>query len=214
MTGNTEFFNISDTSKVKLLSPRFVYAKLLVIFALLYTAAFAVGCLLFHLLDYKSSESINLRIESYFSVDFSDCENIFDYSNTLLDMSRSDLSHLLIIFAAGFTMLAVAAISLLLVFRGFSLGFSICYFTYAVRTNAISLEYPYASVILYSAVCAVIAAIMIHISVKTALFSDEFKLLCGRPRRIIKSKAIYLQLFRFLIAFGAVIISNLIRCVL
>ncbi len=204
---------MTEAAKIKLISPRHVYARLLLIFTCLYTLSFAVGCLSLHLLNYQSSEIINSRIEAYFSADFSACESVFDYSNTLLDISSSDISHLLFIMAAGFTMLATAAISLLLVFRGFALGFSICYFTYAVREGLVTLTYPYAAVIVYSLICAVTAAIMIHISVKTAIFSDEFKSLCGRPKRIIASKAIYLQLLRFLIAFGAILILNLIRCV-
>lgn len=214
MTGNTGYFKVSDKPKIKLRTPYFIYARTLLIYAFLYTLAFTLGCLLFHFLENKESAAINARILSYFSADFSNCNDIFAYTNQLLALSRQDLSNIFIIFTAGFTMMAGIIVSALLLFRGFSMGFSISYLAYAIRSGAIRLEHPIASMILFSALCAVGAAIMIHMSVKTTVFADEFKALGGRPRKIIRSKALYMHIFRFLIAFGAVLILNLIRCVI
>lgn len=213
MTNNTEFFSVAKKRKVKLLSPQFIYAKLLLIYSLLYTASFALGCLLFHSLELNNGEFISDRITKYFSVSFSKCENIYDYANTLLDISSTDISHLLIVFTAGFTMLVGVITSVIFVVRGFSLGFSLSYVAYAVNSGVLNVEHPTAAVVIYSIISAALAAVLIHFGVKTACFSDEFKTLCGRPRMIIKSKALYLQLLRFLTAFGAILILNLIRCV-
>lgn len=214
MTGNTEFFKVSGKPKIKLRTPQFIYARALLIYTLLYTVAFALGCLLFHFVENKESAAINARILAYFSADFSDCSDIFAYTKQLLARSKQDLSNIFIIFTAGFTMLSGIIVSALFLFRGFSMGFSISYLAYAIRSGSIHLEHPIASVILFSLLCAVGAAIMIHAGVKTTIFADEFKALGGRPRKIIRSKALYMQIFRFLIAFGAILILNLIRCVL
>lgn len=214
MTHNTEFFSVTKKRKVKLLSPEFIYAKLLLIYALLYTLSFVLGCLLFHSLELNDGEFISERVERYFSVDFSKCQSSYDYANTLVDISSTDISHLLIIFTAGFTMLAGLVVSVIFVVRGFSLGFSLSYIAYAVNCGSLDVEHPHAAVVIYSLICAALAVVLIHFGVKTACFCDDFKNLCGRPRMIIKSKALYLQLLRFLIAFGAVLILNLIRCVI
>ncbi len=214
MTGNTEFFNISGKPKIRLRTPQFVYARTMLIYTFLYTIAFVLGCLLLHCIEDKESSVFNARILAYFSADFSSCDNIFSYTEHLLALSRQDLANIFIIFTAGFTMLAGLIVSALLLFRGFSMGFSISYLAYAIQSDRIHLDRPIASVVLFSVLCAFGAAIMIHTSVKTTVFADEFKALGGRPRKIIRSKALYMQIFRFLIAFGAILILNLIRCAL
>ncbi|MBQ6893312.1 MAG: hypothetical protein IJN48_03815 [Clostridia bacterium] len=213
MTGKSEFFSVSKRHIVKQLSPKLIYTKLLFLYAFIYTLSFFLGCLLFHALKLESERYISDRINEYFSVSFDECETIYDYTDLLLNISNIDISHLLIIFTAGFTMLAGVIVSILFLFRGFSFGFSISYFAFAVNNGILSISYPYASLVIYSVICAVEAVILIHFGVKTTWFSDDFKLLGGRPRVIIKSKALYSQLFRFLIAFGAILILNLIRCV-
>ena len=208
------FFNVRKSRAVKFLTPSYIYVKLLVLFALFYALSFALGCFLFHLLEVKSSTMINSRINSYFSVSFLNCENVFDVSEKVIEISRADISHLIILFTAGFTMLASVAISLLLVYRGFALGFSISYFTFAIKNNLLTIGTSYTPIIVFSTISAVIAVIMIHVGVKTALFADEFKSLGGIPRKIIKSQAVYTQLLRFLIALGGIFILNSVRCFL
>ncbi len=214
MTGNTGYFQVSDRPKIKLRTPQFIYARMLFAYTLLYTLAFAFGCLLFHMLEVKESAAINSKITAYFSADFSNCHDIFDYTARLITYSKQDLSNICIVFTAGFTMLAGVVVSAVLLFRGFSIGFSISYLSYVLRSETIKLEHPVASLVLFSVLCAIGAAILIHTGVKTTCFADEFKALGGRPRKIIRSKALYAQIFRLLIAFGAMLILNLIRCVL
>lgn len=214
MNESTGFFSVSHGKKIKLRTPKFIYARLLFIYALLYTLSFIGGCLLFHFADMTESEKFNAHILSYFSVDFSDCSDIFDYALLVLSMSKSDIYHLMIIFSAGFTMLSGLIITSLAVFRGFSLGFSLSYLVFALRQGYITLDHPIASLVVYSVTCAVIAAIILNFSVKSALFCEEFKSMCGRPRKIIRSKALYAHISRFLIAFGAFLILNLFRCLL
>ncbi len=214
MTKNTGYFSISQKSSVKLLSARFLYAKLLLVYAFIYTLAFAVGCFMFHALDAESSPTINARINAYFDIDFSKCKNLFERANLLLDISASNISQLVIIFTAGFTMLFGIIVSFLLIFRGFSLGFSVSYFTFAIKNQTVILENPQAAIVLFSLISALCAAVMLHFTVKTAFFSDDFKALCGIPRKIIRSKALYAQLLRFLIALGAILLLNLFRCFL
>jgi len=211
MTENTGFFSIPKKPKVKLLSKEFIYAKLLLIYAFLYTLAFSLGCFLFHALDAENSTAINARLNAFFDVDFS-ATSWFDRANLLIDISSSDISHLIIILTAGFTMFAGIAISMLLIFRGFSFGFSVSYFAFAINNNIVTFENAYTLIIFFSVISAISAAIMIHFGVKTTCFSDEFKALGGIPRKIIKSKALYSHFVRFLIAFGAILILNLLRC--
>lgn len=214
MTGNTGYFKVYGRQGVKLRTPQLIYARSIFIYSLFYTVAFSLGCVLFHLLDTKESEMINSRISAYFSTTFSDCKTVFDFATKLLAISQQDLSGIFVIFCAGFTMLCGIVISMFLLFRGFSMGFSLSYFVYAIRSNAIALAHPAAAMVLFSVMNAAFAVIIIHLGVKTTIFSDEFKALGGRPRKIIRSKALYMQIFRFLIAFGAILILNLIRCVL
>lgn len=190
------------------------YAKLLFFLSFFYTLAFSTGGLLFHILDYSCSVSMNERIQSYFSVSFSRCEHMLDFLNLILNISISDLSYAFMIFTAGFTMLAGIVIPLLLSFRGFALGYSVAYFTYAARNNIVIFEHPYLSAILYSVICALVSVLMIHLGVKTIAFSKELKLLCGNMNMIIKSKRLYFQFGLFIVDLGAIIILNMIRCVI
>ena len=205
---------MSETPKIKLRTPQYIYLRLLLGYTFLYILAFFFGCLLFHLLKIKEGQTMNARILEYFSCNFSGCDTIFDFARYLVEISRQDLLHVLFIFSAGFTMLAGAAVSALLFFRGFSLGFSASYLAYAIRIHTIELQHPIGAVVLYALLCAFGAAILLHYSVRTTVFSDAFKSLCGRASRIIRSKDLYAHLFRFLIALGAFLILNLTRCIL
>ena len=111
-------------------------------------------------------------------------------------------------------MFSTIALAGILMFRGASFGFSVSYLAYAIKYETTSFERPVSSIILFSVLCATSAAILIHMCVKTAIFTDEFKTLCGRPRLIVRSKAFYMQIFRFFTILGAILILNLIRCVL
>jgi len=211
MTENTGFFSISsEKPKVKLRAPQYIYVRMLLFYTLLYAVAFFLGCLLFHFLNVKESQMMNAHIIAYFSKS-ADYTSVFDFAKQTVFFCREDLSHLLLIFIAGFTMLAGLTVSAILIFRGFSLGFSVSYLAYAVRGDMILIDHPTAAVVLYSLLCAFTAAIMLHSAVKAVMFSDDFKALCGRPSRIIRSKALYLHIFRLLIGEGAILILNLIR---
>lgn len=210
----TEHFKINKRPKIKLLSRKYIYARLILLYTFAYTAAFMAGCLLFHMLEIKSSATIDARIFSYFSAGFSDCDDLYDYCGRLLSESRSDITHLILIFTAGFTMFSTIALTGILMFRGASFGFSVSYLAYAIKYETASFERPVSSIVLFSVLCATSAAILIHMCVKTAIFTDEFKTLCGRPRLIVRSKAFYMQIFRFFTILGAILILNLIRCVL
>ena len=83
-----------------------------------------------------------------------------------------------------------------------------------VRRDALALPRPIVSLVLFSLLGALTAAMMIHLSVRTTMFSDEFKALCGRPRLILRSGALYAQLLRFTIAFGAILLLTILRCAL
>ena len=207
-------FKIAGHPRIRLRTPRMVYARLLLRDALLYTVAFAIGCFLFHMLTFQESTLFNERIRAYFSADFTGCDSLFSYADRLLTYSKQDLSDLFLLFTVGFTMFAGLATAAILMFRGFSLGFSISYLAFLLKSEAVSPSVTYTDIALFSALSAVCAALMIHFSVKTVLFSDAFKALCGRPSRILRSGDFYAQIFRFLVAFGAILILNLIRCVI
>ncbi len=210
----TEHFKIKNRPKIKLLSRKYIYARLILLYTFAYTMAFGAGCLLFHMLEVKSSATIDARILSYFSADFSDCDDLFEYCGRLLSESRSDITHLVLIFTAGFTMFSTIALAGILMFRGASFGFSVSYLAYAIKYETASFDRPVSAIVLFSVLCATGAAVLIHMSVKTAIFTDEFKTLCGRPRLIVRSSAFYMQIFRFFTILGAILILNLIRCVL
>ncbi len=211
MDESTEFFSVK---KIKLRTPQFIYARTLLIFTFIYTVCFIGGCLLFHFSGMQSNDGFNVRILSYFATDFSGCEDIFDYSSKLLSISKSDVCHLLIIFSAGFTMLCGAVVSSLLAYRGFSLGFSLSYLVRALQNGDISLENSALKIIVFATVSAITASILLIFSVKTVFFCDDFKALCGIPRKIILSKALYAHVARFMTAFGAFLLINLLRCLL
>ena len=214
MTDNTGYFRLSKNKKIKLLTPRYVYAKLIFIYSLLYTVSFICGCLLFHSLNLTGSNSWSANILSYFSVDFSKCTDIFDFAGLIIMISRSDLGHLVLVFSAGFTMLSGLIVCSTLLYKGFSLGFSLSYLVFALQEKHITLAHPIASVVIFSIISAVIASILIDFSVKSVLFCDDFKALCGNARKIIRSKAVYSHILRFLIVFGTILILNIIRSIL
>ncbi len=213
MTDNTAFFTPKTKRKVRLVSPQFVYTKLVFINSFIYTAAFVLGCVVFHSLKINEGQIISERFNAYFAVDFSECHSIYSFIDILLDISSNDISHLLIIFTAGFTMLSGIIIPTLHSVRGFSLGFTISYLAFAEKNNLLSADNANMLIITHSVICALVAVVLIHFGVKTTCFSDEFKALGGRPRMILKSRAVYLQFTRFLIAFGAILLLNSIRSV-
>ena len=210
---STASFSLCEKAK-PLRSAEAVYSKRLLVYTFFYTAAFAAGCLVFHMLDAGSSARLNAQILRYFSFDLGECSTFFDVCDYLLSSCSQELSHLFLIFTAGFTLFATLAISLLLVYRGFALGFSVSYLTFSVRYGLVALEKPQLAVVVYTLLCAMIAAVLIHFGVRSSLFSEEFKALCGNPKRIAASKALYLHLFRFLTGAGAILLLNLLRCVL
>lgn len=213
MAKDTEF-NSDTKPKIKLLTPKLIYAKILFVYTIIYTLSFMIGCFVFHSLDLKSGQYVSDILASNFSNSISGCENIFDIASLVLDISKTDISHLVIVFMSGFTMITGLVGFAIFVFRGFSFGFSVSYLASAVALGELQGQNLYFSIAFFSFVCALCTVVLLHFAVKTSSFCDEFKSLCGRPKLIIKSKALYIQIFRFLIAFGAILILNLIRCLL
>lgn len=213
MTKNAETFS-TKIPEVKLLSPKIIYAKILLIYTVLYTLAFFLGCFVFHSLDLKSGQYVSEILTKDFSNSILNCKNMFELSSLVLNISRTDISHLVIIFMSGFTMLTGIISSSVFVFRGFSFGFSVSYLASAVALGELQGNNLFLEIFVFSAICALNTAILLHFGVKTNCFCDDFKALCGRPKLIIKSKAFYRQITRFLITFGAILILNLIRCVI
>ena len=214
MTDNREYFRLSSGKKIKLLTPRYVYARLLFIYSLLYTLAFVCGCILFHALNLTQSDVWDTNILSYFSVDFSKCADVFDFAELVISISQSDIGQLLIVFCAGFTMLSGLIVCSTLIYKGFSLGFSLSYLVFALQEKHITLEHPIATIIIFSLTSAIIASILIVFSAKSVIFCDDFKSLCKNTRKIICSKAVYSHFCTFLIALGAILILNIIRSIL
>ena len=214
MAEKADYFSISNKPKIKLLSKRSVFIKLLFTYSLLYSFSFVLGFLLFKNFSFKSNSVFNTHIKEFFSVEFSQYKNISEAAKSLFEISRTDISHLIIILISGFTLFVGTIISILLVFKGVSQGFSLSYLTYAAYSNNVTLRHGILSIIMYSLTLVICVAIMIYFCIKTTFFIYEFKSLCGIPRKVIRSKALYSQFFRFLIAFGAIIILNLIRCIL
>lgn len=214
MTDSTGFFTVSVRKpKIRFLEPNLIYARLLLWYTFAYTVAFGGGCLMFHWLNVKESQTFNIRIESYFSKSIFSADNVYDFLEAFVSTCQKDLSHIVLLFAAGFTLFAGLAVFTLLSFRGFALGFSASYFVYAIRTQCISLAHPKLSLCIYSVICATVAAVMLHSAVKSVMFSDAFKALGGRPRKILCSKELYRHVFRLLIGLGATLLLNFIRYV-
>lgn len=214
MTKQTDTFRIPRQKRVKLVTPRSVYAKYTLIYALCYTAAFAVGCLLFHVTGGAENAQFDRRIAGWFSVSLSDCADAFDFAKRLLSFGAQDLMRLALIFTAGFTVFVSFAVAGILLFRGLSFGFAVSYLASLIRRDAFTLPRPIASLVLFSLFGALTAALMIHLSVRTTMFSDEFKALCGRPRLILRSRALYTQILRFTVAVGAILLLTMLRCAL
>lgn len=214
MTENVGSFKIPKKKRIRLITPRYIYVKFTLIYTLFYVLAFALGCLLFHLTDGRESALFNRRITDYFSASLDGCGDAFAFSKRLLSVSMQDVTRLALIFTAGFTVFVSLAVTGLLIFRGLSFGFSVSYLAYAIRAESVVLARPVASLTFFSLLGAMTAAVMIHLAVKTTMFSDEFKALCGRPRLILHSRALYMQMLRFLVALGAILFINLIRCVI
>lgn len=214
MTKQTDTFRIPKKKRVKLITPRSVYTKFTLIFTFCYTAAFAVGCLLFHLTGGAANAQFDRRIAGYFAGSLADCTDAFAFARRLLSLSAEDLTRLGFLFMAGFTVFVAFAEAGILLFRGLSFGFSVSYLASMLRREAFPLSNPTLSLILFSLSGALCTALMIHLSAQTVLFSDAFKALCGRPRLILRSRALYAQLFRFTVAFGAILLLTLLRCAL
>ena len=128
MAETSDYFSVSEKRKVKLLSQSTIFAKLLLGYVALYVLSFALGGLVFYLLDAKNSLVLNARIISYFNTEFLVTDSIFDKINLLVDISGTDITYLILLFIAGCTMLTGVIVSLSLVFRGFCFGFSVSYF--------------------------------------------------------------------------------------
>lgn len=210
MAEKTGYFKVASP-RIKLRTPQYIYIRLLLFYTCIYTLAFSLGALLFHIL--KVSKGQTLSVDSgYFKTEALHFEDVFSLCEQILSLSRRDLTDTFVIFAAGFTMLAGLAVSFTIAMRGFSLGFTVSCLVFAVRSDSLLSAHPIISITLFSILSAIGAAILLHLSAKSVLFSDDFKALCGRPSKIIRSKALYTHIFRFLVVLGAFLILNLIRC--
>ena len=88
MTKQTDTFRIPRQKRVKLVTPRSVYAKYTLIYALCYTAAFAVGCLLFHVTGGAENAQFDRRIAGSFDIGF-----VFQHQNLILRECGDLLRH-------------------------------------------------------------------------------------------------------------------------
>lgn len=208
MSGNTEF-----KTNVKMLSPAFIYAKVLFFNTLVYTLSFLLGVLLFHAFV-PEEVGFDRDISNFLSADFSECGTVFDYVNTILRISKSELSQLTALFFAGFTMVSGIIVLATFVFRGFSIGFAFSYLVFLINNGLVDFKFPKLALGIYTVLCVVNSAVLLDFSGKTMRFSDEFKKLCVRPKRIILSKIMYSHITCLFISLGAMILLNLIKCVL
>ena len=83
MTENVGSFKIPKKKRIRLITPRYIYVKFTLIYTLCYVLAFALGCLLFHLTDGRTSATIDRRIAGYFSAEIGDCDDIFSFAKRL-----------------------------------------------------------------------------------------------------------------------------------
>lgn len=199
--------------RIKFVTYDSIYAKYALLYTLCYTVMFAIGCLLFHMVG-STSTVFDRRIVGCFSADFSDCSDAFTFADRLLALSAQELIRLGLTFMAGFTIFASLALGGILMVRGFYFGFAVSYLTSFIRKAPHLLSHPTRSLLLFSCLGAFCAALMIHLSVRTVMFSDAFRSLGGRPRLILRSRALYAQILRFITAFGAILLLTLLRCAL
>ena len=89
MTKKTDTFRIPK-KRVRLITPRSVYTKFTVIFTFCYTAAFAVGCLLFHLTGGAANAQFDRRIAGYFAGSLADCTDAFAFARRLWYTEKND----------------------------------------------------------------------------------------------------------------------------
>ena len=210
MNENTEYFKVKSP-KIKLRTPQYTYVRLLLIYTCIYIAAFLLGCLLFHSAKINEGQKSIVDI-SYFIPQFPAFDNVFSFAAQSVALAQRDLTDALVLSLAGFTLLAGVTIFCTLALRGFSFGFAINCFAYTLRADTTVAEHPVLSVFLFSCLSAGSTAILLHQAAKSAIFTDDFKALGGRPRKIIRSKALYAHVFRFFVAAGVLLCISLLRC--
>ncbi|MEE1357308.1 MAG: hypothetical protein UHG68_07100 [Clostridia bacterium] len=207
----TETYNAkAQKNSVSVFSDIPISASLTIRYALFYVIFFTLGLIGYYVVKLPFSDTLNGYITSYFSYSFELDKSISDNIAKLICVSYSDIRTLFLIFVGGFTMFSSAAIYGLLFYHALSLGFSALYLVNSMSAGLLS-GVSFINLVFFLFSNAAVCAVIIIFSSKTRIFNDEFKRLGGRKKLIVKSKALYLQIFTLFAVCGAVLFVNIIR---
>lgn len=206
--------NPSHKALLRRNSPAYIRLRITEQYLLLYLLAFIFGIVLCSLLDTASLPAIGRYTDAHFADPFAGCTGLLDGSTVVIDCAGGDIRAMLLILTASFTMFCPLALSLLTIWRGFSLGFTAAYLCTALADGLITLPHSAAAFVGFLGANVFVAAAFVYLSAQAVLFSHQYREICGRPRKILRSPFVWHYLFGYLTMFGFVLIVHLLYCLL
>ena len=191
--------------------PAYIRARVAFRFLLLFGIGILLGGELFRS-EYIDRSLLDASfIEKHFESIFVGCETFFDKMLTSLVLSKAEISYLILIFISGFTYFCFIASGLMILVRGFLIGFSTSYLVYLYRLYFEAVErYEVVGFVAYQIVSSII---LICLSVSAYIFSFDF-----RDKRnnfaLLRSPIIFGYVFAFIIMLGGLLMNSFLYCLL
>lgn len=193
-------------------SPKYISKKSRLSFSLLFLVGFAAGILVFSFGISDGYISVCPDyINKHFSSIFVECDTFSGYISHLLKVSGNDLKHLLLVFVSGFTYFCFIAVSAISFAKGFTLSFSVSYMIAA--SSSIDTVDVCIGPALFFFVKLITSIILINLSVRSYIFSYDFRSIKQNCSILRRSPYTYRYVLAFISAVGYSLLINLVYCI-
>ena len=161
--------------------------------------------------SYVNKQTLDVSaIEGHFKSIFVGCETFSEGLLTVLVLSEPEIRYLFLIFVSGVTYFCFIASGLLMLGRGFLLGFSSSILIYlrldqnGVINNRI--------LIAYLAFNVISSLILISLSAAAYIFSFDFRTIKKNHFVLRRAPIIYKYSFSLILSLGGLLINNFLYC--
>ncbi len=187
-------------------SPAYIRARITGQYLGLYLLALILGVLLCALLDADVLPDLRGRAAAHFTSPFVGVEGLPARAEALLDAASGDIRAMLVIALTSLTLFCPPALCIFTVWRGFSLGFVAAWLGRVLPTTGFGAG----AFLLFVGQSGLVAAAFVQLCAEAVIFSHQYRAVCGRPRKIIRSPFVWRYLFGYLTMFGFVILTHAI----
>ncbi|MBQ8397160.1 MAG: hypothetical protein IJX53_03045 [Clostridia bacterium] len=193
-------------------SPAYIRLRITGQYLGLYLLAFLFGVVLCSLLDAAALPALDGWAAAHFTSPFAAGDSLPDCAAAILDSASGDIRSMFLILTAGFTLFCPLALSVLTAWRGFSLGFVAAWLGSALSAGTLQMSHGAGAFLLFLGANGLVAAAFVHLAAQAVYFSHEYRAICGRPKKILRSPFVWRYLFVYLTMFGFVMLVHGAYC--